>query len=94
MVNFLARLLARLVGKYVGKAQAVPLSRALVDTGLKLVSLETPDQPELESGYALASPRSKRVSRVVQEAPGRDLDSEAVLEAYVRGVPGSGVGTL
>jgi hypothetical protein len=84
VVNFLARLLARLVGKYVGKAQAVPLSRALVDTGLRLVSLETPDQPELESGYALASTLEDTVSRVVQEAPEGAWESEAVLEAYVR----------
>jgi hypothetical protein len=84
VVNFLARLLAQLVRKYVGKAQAVPLSRALVDTGLKLVSLETPDQPELESGYALASTLEDTVSRVVQEAPEEAWNSEALLEAYVR----------
>jgi hypothetical protein len=84
VVNTMARLLARLVGKYVGKAQAVPLSRALVDTGLKLVNLETQDQPELESGYALASTLEDTVSRVVQEASEEAWESEAVLEAYVR----------
>lgn len=84
VVNFLAGLLAKLIGKYVGKAQTVALSRALVDTGLKLVSLETPDQPELESGYALASTLEDTISRVVQEAPASAWESESVLEAYVR----------
>ncbi len=84
VVNFMAGLLAKLIGKYVGKAQAVPLSRALVDTGLKLVSLETPDQPELESGYALASTLEDTVSRVAQAAPEAAWESEALLEAYVR----------
>jgi hypothetical protein len=84
VVNFLSGMLARLVGKYVGKAQSVPLSRALVDTGLKLVTLESSGQPELESGYALASTLEDTVSRVVQEAPEGAWESDAVLEAYVR----------
>ena len=84
VVNFLSSLLARLVEKYVGKAQATSLSRALVDTGLRLVSLEAGDKPELESGYALATTLEDTVSRVVQEAPASAWESEPMLEAYVR----------
>lgn len=84
VVNFMAGLLARMVGKYVGRAQALPLSRALVDTGLKLVNLETGDQPELESGHALAATIEDTVSRLVQDTPEKAWESEAVLEAYVR----------
>jgi hypothetical protein len=83
VVSFLSGLLARLIGKYVGKAQATPLSRALVDTGLKLVSLESPEPVELESGYALASTLEETVSRLA-EAPDAAWESEALLEAYVR----------
>jgi hypothetical protein len=83
VVNFLSGLLAKLVEKYVGKAQATPLSRALVDTGLKLVSLESSEPAELESGYALASTLEDTVSRL-SEAPDAAWESEALLEAYVR----------
>jgi hypothetical protein len=83
-VNFLSGLLAKLVQKYVGKAQAVPLSRALVDTGLRLVSLEATDEPQLESGYALASTLEDTISNVAQQAPEGAWESEAVLEAFVR----------
>jgi hypothetical protein len=83
VVNFLAGLLAQLIAKYVGKAQATPLSRALVDTGLGLVSLEAPDRAETESGYALAATLEDTVSRL-SEAPDAAWESEALLEAYVR----------
>jgi hypothetical protein len=83
VVNYLAGLLTKLIGKYVGKAQALPLSRALVDTGMKLVSLETPGEPEMESGYTLASTLEDTVTRVAQEAPEAAWESETVLEAYV-----------
>jgi hypothetical protein len=84
VVNFLAGLLAKFIEKYVGKTQAVPLSRALVDTGLKLVSLETTAEPELESGYALASTLEDTITRVATEAPEAVWESEPLLEAYVR----------
>ncbi|HRY14635.1 MAG TPA: hypothetical protein P5330_02025 [Candidatus Competibacteraceae bacterium] len=40
VVNFLARLLARLISRFVGPQAATTLSRALVDVGLRLISLE------------------------------------------------------
>jgi hypothetical protein len=84
VVNFLAGLLAKFIGKYVGNAQSVQLSRSLVDTGLRLVSLETAADESLEAGYALASTLEDTVARVTQEAPSVAWESEEVLEGYVR----------
>jgi len=84
VVKFLAGLLAKLIGKYVGRQQAIPLSRALVDTGMSLVGLEAPEDSTQETGYSLASTLEDTVARVAQEAPATAWESEALLEAYVR----------
>ncbi len=84
VVNFLAGLVAKLIAKYVGKEQSVALSRALVDTGLQLVSLEAPAEPDREAGYALASTLEDTIARVTQEAPSTAWEDEEVLEGYVR----------
>lgn len=83
VVNFLARLVAKLIKKYVGKESAVALSRALVDTGLRLVSLETPPETEyLAAGSTLASTVEDTVNRLVADAPAEAWESEMLLEAY------------
>ncbi len=40
VVGFLAKYLAQLIGKWVGPAQARPLANAIVDAGMKMVTLE------------------------------------------------------
>src|SRR4029077_10208144 len=44
VVNFLAQLLAKLISKLIGPEQAPALSKAIVDAGLKLLTLEMSDQ--------------------------------------------------
>lgn len=84
VVNFLAGLVAKLIGKYVGQQPAVALSRALVDSGLRLVSLEAAAETKpVAAGYALASTVEDTVSRLVQTAPEAAWESEALLEGYV-----------
>jgi hypothetical protein len=46
VVNFLARFLARLVERYVDPNVASQLSQAIVDTGLRMISLEAPTPDE------------------------------------------------
>ena len=43
IVGFLAGILGKLISKLVGPQQAPALSRAIVDAGLKLISLEAED---------------------------------------------------
>ncbi len=50
VVNLIARLVARLIRRFVGRRAATPLSRALVDLGMRAVKLEA--APDLESGMA------------------------------------------
>ena len=85
VVNFLAGLVAKLISKYIGQEQAMTLSRALVDTGLRLVSLEAsePEGPAI-AGQALAATVEDTVNRLVQAAPEGAWESEALLEVYVR----------
>ena len=50
VVNFLAGVLGKLISNLVGPAQTPALSRAIVDAGLKLVSLEASDEDEARLG--------------------------------------------
>ena len=47
VVNFLAGLLAKLLNRYVGPQLSRPLSQAIVDAGLRVLTLEAPTQQEL-----------------------------------------------
>jgi hypothetical protein len=82
VVNFLARLVAKLIERYVGRQQATALSRALVDAGLGLVSLEAPGADPIVAGEALASTVEDTLRRVVRTAPEAAWEQEALLEAY------------
>jgi len=85
VVNFLAGLVAKLITKYIGQEQAVALSRALVDTGLRAVSLEAEAESDpMVAGYALASTVEDTINRLVQTAPEAAWESEELLEAYTR----------
>jgi hypothetical protein len=55
VVNTLAKFLAALVGRYVPQQAATQLSRAIVDTGLRMLKLEAADEaPGQEQGTSLA----------------------------------------
>jgi len=83
VVDFLAGLVANLIKGFVGQQAAPALSKALVDTGLKLISLETADDPRAV-GDVLAATVEETVERLVQEAPEQAFEDEGVLAAYVQ----------
>jgi hypothetical protein len=82
VVNFLAGFLAKLIGKYVPAAGAKQLSQAIVDTGLRLVSLETPSEAEVAqlAPDALAATVEDTVRRIA-ELDEATLEHPALLEA-------------
>ena len=83
VVKFLSGLVANLIKKYVGPEQATALSAALVDTGLRLVSLEARDDEQpMAAGYALGATVEDTISRLVQDAPAAAWESEPMLAAY------------
>jgi hypothetical protein len=86
VVRFLAHYLGRLISPYVGPSVAPGLSRAIVDAGLRAMSLETPGEAGEASptvaAEAFASLVEDTVARVAQldEA---ELDEDALVEEAV-----------
>ena len=68
VVGFLAKYLGGLVRPYVGPSLAAPLSAAIVDTGLRLVSLESESSDDRESAapVALAATIEDTVRRLAE----------------------------
>ena len=82
VVNFLAGLLGKLISNLVGPAQTPALSRAIVDAGLKLVSLEANDEDEARlAPSAVAATVEETVSRVAS-LPDHVLEDQELLEAF------------
>jgi hypothetical protein len=82
VVNFLAGLLAKLIGKLIGPAQAPALSKAIVNAGLKLLSLEMNEEDEARLGAsAVAATVEETVSRVAA-LPDFVLDHPQLLEGF------------
>ena len=83
VVNYLAKYVAKLIARLVGKQYARPLSRALVDAGLRLIHLEaTPEDEMRAAGEAVAATVEETV-RNVAALPEDVLEDEELLEASV-----------
>ena len=81
VVSFLAGFLAKMIGKYVPAEQSKQLSQAIVDTGLRLMSLEAPTETEVQglAPAALAGTVEDTVRRLC-EADEATLEHPATLE--------------
>lgn len=94
VVKFLAGLLGKMIQRYVGRQATPALSRAIVDAGLRMVSLEAPSEAEPEpAGTNLAATVEDTVRRVAElgEAYLEDeaLLEEAVYDAFEHAVAGN-----
>lgn len=81
VVNFLAKFLAKLIKRFVGPKYAPPLARAIVDAGMKLVSLEMSPQDEERAAGAAVSATVEDTVRRVAGMPEYVLDNQELLEA-------------
>ena len=86
VVNTLAKFLAALVGRYVPQPAATQLSRAIVDTGLRMLKLETAEEsPAQEDGprvaYETIAQTVEDTVRRVAELDETTLEQPALLEA-------------
>ncbi|GLZ16293.1 hypothetical protein Acsp04_65280 [Actinomadura sp. NBRC 104425] len=80
VVSFLARYLGRLIAPYVGPKVTPALSKAIVDQGLRLMSLETPVEPTPDiAGEAFANVVEDTV-RQVSALSDEELEDEIALE--------------
>ncbi len=82
VVNFLAKYLAQLIRRYIGPEAATPLSQAIVDTGLRMMTLEAPTQAETRplAGAAIAGTIEDTIRRVAEHGEAV-FESQALLEA-------------
>jgi hypothetical protein len=70
VVGFLAKFLAKMLANYVGPQLSGPLSQAIVDAGLRLLTLEAPSAQEVQ----LAAPAA--VAAVVEDTARRFFEAE------------------
>lgn len=82
VVNFLAKFVAKLISRFIGPQYAPPLSQAIVDAGLRVISLETmPEDDARMAGEAVAATVEETVRRVA-DLPEDVLNNEALLEGF------------
>lgn len=82
VVGFLANLLAKLIGKLVGPATAPALSRAIVDAGLKLLTLEVSSQDEARAAASSVAATVEETVRRISGLPDYVLDNQELLEGF------------
>ena len=82
VINFLSPLLAKLIGNLIGPAAAPALSQAIVNSGLKLLSLEMSESERAGlAGSAVAATVEETVGRIAS-LPGYVLDDQELLEGF------------
>ncbi|WP_299444733.1 hypothetical protein [uncultured Phycicoccus sp.] len=87
VVNFLAKYLARLIGRWVGPKLSQPLSRAVVDVGLRVIGLEAEGEGEAEleadAVPAMLASTVEDTVRRLAEQPDHVLEDESLLQVAV-----------
>jgi hypothetical protein len=85
VVNFLAGFLAKMIGKWAGPTVSRPLSRAIVDIGLRIVGLEQgqPGELEAEAVPATLAATVEDTVRQLSEQPEHVFEDEGLLQAAV-----------
>jgi hypothetical protein len=82
VVDWLANLLAGLIAKLIGPQHAPALSKAIVDAGLRLMTLEMSDAQEARlAPSAVAATVEETIGRVAS-LPDEVLDNQELLEGY------------
>jgi hypothetical protein len=82
VVGFLSGFLAKIIGKLVGPATAPALSRAIVDAGLKLLTLEVAPQDEARAAASAVAATVEETVRRVSALPEYVLDHQELLEGF------------
>jgi hypothetical protein len=95
VVAFLAKYVAQLIGKWVGPEMSRPLSNAIVDTGLRLVSLETASELERgdEATPVLLATVVEDTNRRLSESEDYVLEDEELLQLATADAFGKAVAT-
>src|SRR5262249_49286008 len=83
VVGFLANFLAKMIRKFVDPGTAPALSRAIVDAGLKLLTLEVSSQDEARAAGSSIAGTVEETVRRVSALPEYVLDNQELLEGFV-----------
>jgi hypothetical protein len=85
VVNFLAGFLAKMIAQWVGPTLSQPLSRAIVDVGLRIIGLEQgqPGELEAEAVPATLAATVEDTVRRLSEQPEHFFEDEGLLQAAV-----------
>jgi hypothetical protein len=83
VVGVLASLVSKLIARFVGPAATGALSTALVDAGLKLLSLEISESDGRRAASAAVSAAVEETVRRVSALPDAVLESETLLEGAI-----------
>lgn len=83
LVKYLAKYLARLIQRYVGRQYALPLSKVIVDAGLRLVNLEVKEQEAISAAGGAVAAMVEDTLYEVANLPEYILDDEELLEGFV-----------
>lgn len=81
VIDFLAKFLAKLIGNLVGPENAPALSRAIVDAGFKMLSLEAGPQGEAGAAAEAVAATVEDTVRRVAALPEYILENQELLEA-------------
>jgi len=82
VVGFLSSFLAKMIGKLVDPATTPALSRAIVDAGLKLLTLEVSSQDEAQAAASSVAATVEETVRRVSALPDYVLDNQELLEGF------------
>ncbi len=82
VVNFLSGFMAKVISKMIGPAAAPQLSRAIVETGLKMLSLELNEQEKSSAAASSIAATVEETVRRISALPGHILDNQELLEGY------------
>ena len=82
VVGFLAGILGKLISNLIGPAQAPALSRAIVDAGLKLVSLEVTDSEDRRIAASAVAATVEETMVRVASLPNHVFDNQELLEGF------------
>jgi hypothetical protein len=81
VVNFIAGQLGLLIQKYVGRDQSVVLSRAIADAGLRMLTLEAPEEDAGETAGAAMAATIEDTVRELGQLDESEFEDEGLLGA-------------
>ncbi len=82
VVNFLAKIVGKLIANLVGPQHTPALSRAIVDTGLRLINLEVTEQEEAQIAANTVAATVEETMRKVSAMPEYVFENQELLEAF------------